>query len=115
MFEREGEDKSFLNNFVGILNALICEALPYENAHRAGLGKAELTAAPQVADMEDTVDMCEEICAVALPYGVAAYFSQDDGESGNAAMFRERFIYALQDAVKYRFSEIEDIYGGEEI
>ena len=61
--------------------------------------------------MKDTVDMCEEICGVALPYGVAACFSEDDGESYDASMYRERFIKALQDTAKATFCDIEDFYG----
>ncbi|MBQ8004200.1 MAG: hypothetical protein IJ299_03820 [Oscillospiraceae bacterium] len=115
MFEREGDDKAFTDKFTGILNALLCEALPYENSVRAASGKEELRLAPQVSDVEDEVDMCDEICGVALPYGVASYFFQDDGESYNAAMYRERFINALSEAAKYRVGDITDVYGGEMI
>ena len=114
MFEREGEDKSFSENFLGVLNALVCEAMPYENAHRASCGIEELRAAPQFTSTDDEVDMCEGICAIALPYGAAAYFYQDDGESYKSAMYRERFINALNEAARYRFFDITDVYGGEE-
>lgn len=115
MFEHEGEDKAFLGGFTDILNALICEALPYENSVRESRGKQLLITAPEVSDINDEVDMCGDICSIALPYGVAAYFSQDDGESYNAAMYRERFINALTEAAKCNFRDIEDIYGGETI
>jgi len=113
MFERESEDKSFFDNFTGVLNAVICEALPYENSYRASVGRPELDSPPQIKDMEETVDMCAAICNIALPYGVASYFYQDDGENYNSAAFRERFIYALQDAAKYRVTDIKDVYGGD--
>ena len=115
MFEREGEDKSFAENFIGVLNALICEALPYENAHRASRGIKELGAAPQIRSTDEEVDMCEGICAIALPYGVASYFDQDDGEGYKSAAYRERFISALNEAARYSFSDITDVYGGEGI
>lgn len=115
MFEREGDDKEFLEKFTDILNALICEALPYENSVRESDGRTRLTAPPEVSDINEEVDMCGDICGIALPYGVAAYFSQDDGESYNAAMYRERFINALSEAAKCNFRDIQDSYGGETI
>ncbi len=115
MFENEGEDKAFYENFTEILNLLICEALPYENSYRASRKEAELSVPPVVESMEDTVDLCPDISGIALPYGAAAYFCQDDGESYNAAMYRERFINALNEAAKHRIVEVTDVYGGEEI
>lgn len=115
MFERENEDRAFSEKFPEILNALLCEALPYENSVRVSEGAPELKCAPCIMGMDDEVDMCESICGIALPYGVAAYFSQDDGEAYLAAMYRERFINALGEAAKYRFGEVSDVYGGEVI
>lgn len=114
MFEREGEDKIFLEKYPELLNLLICEAFPYENANRISKGKTELTHAPEIRDGDDEVDMCDEICNTALPYGLAAYFYQDDGEVYKSAMYRERFVDALSEASRCCFSAIEDIYGGDE-
>ena len=113
MFEKEGEDEAFGEKFIGILNALICEALPYENSVRQSRSEETLITAPEVCGMQERVDMCYEICSIALPYGVAAYFSQDDGEIYNSAMYRERFVNALQEAAKVSFKDIVDVYGGE--
>lgn len=115
MFERVGDDRSFKENFCSILSALLAECLPYENSHRAASGKEKLNAAPVISDINEEVDFCEAITSVALPYGVAAYFSEDDGEGYNAQMYRERFINALYEAAKCNFTQIEDVYGGEEI
>ncbi|MBQ8004449.1 MAG: hypothetical protein IJ299_05085 [Oscillospiraceae bacterium] len=115
MFENEGEDKVFYEKFIEILNLLICEALPYENSCRASRGEEELVSAPTVETMEDEVKISHDICSVALPYGVAAYFSSDDGESYNAAMYRERYINALGEAAKHRIGDVVDVYGGERI
>ncbi|MBQ7119619.1 MAG: hypothetical protein IJO09_05345 [Oscillospiraceae bacterium] len=111
MFEEAGEDSSFYENFVGILNPLICEALPYENSVRRSEGRKELVTPPEVKLMNDMVDMCGEICNIALPYGVAACFCRDDGELYDSETYRNRFIDALHTAAKVSFSEIEDIYG----
>ena len=110
MFEREKEDSAFYESFIEILNILICEALPYENSVRRSLGQDELLSAPEVECMEDGVDMCEKICNVALPYGVASYFSSDDGEVYNSTVYRERFLGALRSAAKAVAGEVEDAY-----
>lgn len=115
MFEDEGEDKMFYNKFTEILNLLICEALPYENSVRASRGEAELVALPAVENMEDEVDMSYAICGLALPYGVAAHFSRDDGELYNAEVYRDKYIMALREAAKCRAVDIIDVYGGEQI
>ena len=115
MFEEEGADSAFEEKFCPILSALLSECLPYENSSREFSGKERLAAAPVISDMDDEIDFCDEITAVALPYGVAAYFFQDDGETYNALMYRERFINALHESGKCNFTQINDVYGGEEI
>ena len=115
MFEGEGEDKSFKNNFCAILSAVVAESLPYENSIRRAEGREEMKTAPVVSDMEDELPLSDEICAVALPFGVAAYFYQDDGENYNSSIYRERFVNALYEAKKCIFTGITDVYGGENI
>ena len=115
MFEGEGEDKSFKNNFCAILSAVVAESLPYENSIRRAEGREEMKTAPVVSDMEDELPLSDEICAVALPFGVAAYFYQDDGENYNSSIYRERFVTALHEAKKCFVTDITDIYGGENI
>ncbi|MBR3848007.1 MAG: hypothetical protein IKM21_01810 [Oscillospiraceae bacterium] len=115
MFEREGEDKAFRDNFTALLTSVAAECLPYENSIREACGSEKLASAPEVSDMEQELPMSDELCAVAIPYGVASYFCQDDGEDGRAAMYRERFLIALQNSKKCFFEDITDVYGGEEI
>lgn len=115
MFEREGEDKAFRDNFPSILTSVAAECLPYENSIRKACGRAEMESVPEISDMEQELPMSDELCAVAMPYGVASYFCQDDGEDSRAAMYRERFLIALQNSKKCFFEDITDVYGGEEI
>ena len=115
MFEGEGEDKAFKKNFCNILSAVAAESLPYENSIRRAEGGEELKTAPVISAMEDELPMSDAICSVALPFGVAAYFYQDDGESYNSSMYRERFVNALYEAKKVFFTDIKDVYGGENI
>ncbi len=115
MFEKPGQDKSFEEMFPQLLSSLLGEALPYENSTRLLRGKEKLTSAPIITSLEDEVDYSEEICRVALPFGVCAYFFQDDGESSSSLMYRERFVNALSDAARCSFEDISDVYGGNEI
>ena len=115
MFEREGEDKAFRNNFPALLTSVAAECMPYENSIRKAEGKSEMKASPVISDMEQELPMSDGLCAVAMPYGVASYFCQDDGEDGRAAMYRERFLIALQNSKKCFFEDITDVYGGEDI
>ena len=115
LFEREGEDKTFKDNFCAILTSVAAETLPYENSLRESNGEEKLLKSPEISDMEDEVCMCDEICTLALPYGVAAHFADDDGESVRSAIFRERFLTALYGAKKHVFRDVEDVYGGENI
>lgn len=115
LFEREGEDKLFYNSFCPILTSVAVEALPYENSVRESRGEEKISKLPEISNMDDEVSMSDEICALALPYGVASHFLDDDGESVRSAIFRERFLTALYNAKKHNFRDIDDVYGGENI
>lgn len=115
MFEREGEDKAFRDNFPALLTSVAAECLPYENSIRKADGRVEVTTPPVVSDMEQDILMSDELCMVAMPYGVASYFCQDDGETQKAQMYRDRFLIALQNSKKCFFEDVTDVYGGENI
>lgn len=114
MFENEGEDSAFEKKFPPLLNVLCEESLPYENSARETLGKEHLPTAPNVVSGETEIPFCDAICRVALPYGLASLFWQDDGENYNSALYRERYIAALSDAARANLRDIADFYGGEE-
>lgn len=115
MFEDEGEDREFYDKFCGILSTLAAECLPYENAYRRAVGREELLVAPVFSDMKDSVDMCDELCKLILPYGVAAQFFQNDGEDYYASQYRERYRNALSERARCVPCDIVDVYGGEDI
>ena len=113
MFEREGEDRDFRDNFCNILTAVAAECLPYENSVRCAEGEEKLAKAPEITDMGDVLPYCDELCTVAIPNGVAAYFAENDGEGYASAVYRERFVNALYEVKKCIFTDVEDVYGGE--
>ena len=94
------------------LNITIAESRDAENLVRKKNGKQLLSAAVVGALTED-VDMCNDICAIGLPYGIAAYLAADRQDSHMEAIFRNRFITALQNRAKGDEIAIQDLYGGE--
>ncbi len=115
MFEAPGEDKSFKRMYLPILNLLVEECFKYENSVRESEGKEKISRAPRITDAESEIPYCDELCNIALPYGLASFFYQDDGENGKATLYRNRYIDALDELAKINFYDIEDIYGGDEV
>ena len=114
VFERKRQDADYLEFFPNFLNSVMQEALAYENMIRRKSGKIALAIAPAIteAEMENELDYSESLCRVALPYGVAAFYCQDDGDNYRAADYRSRFITALTEAVgSVAIGDIEDVYG----
>ena len=114
VFERKRADADYLEFFPMFLNTVMQEAIAYDNVIRQKSGKARRDIAPMIteATMNEELDFSESLCRVALPYGVAAFYCQDDGDNYRAADYRNRFITALTEAVGgASFTEIEDVYG----
>lgn len=113
VFERKREDKDYLEFFPLFLNTVMQEAFPYDNMIRRKSGKIARALAPRITaeQMNEEIDFAEELCRVALPYGVAAFYCQDDGDNYRAADYRQRFITALSEAVNGGYvHDIEDAY-----
>lgn len=114
VFERKREDADYEEFFPSFLNTVMQEALAYENMIRRKVGRVAVSVAPKITKetMNDEIDFAESLCRVALPYGVAAFYCQDDGDNYRAADYRNRFIIALGDAVGgVHMNDIEDVYG----
>jgi hypothetical protein len=119
VFERKNQDAEYKEFFPSFLNTVMQEALPYENMIRRKSGKLALSSAPRItsADMDRELDFSEGLCRAALPYGVASFYCQDDGDNYRAQDYRTRFINALTDAAYSSggsgavIEDIEDVYG----
>lgn len=114
VFERPGNDADFKEFFPEFLNVTLDEALSYENMIRKKQGREELEVAPVVTSetLNTPLDISERICRTALPFGVAHYYFQDDGNDYSAQEYRQRFIVALGEAVGGAYvADIEDVYG----
>ncbi len=95
------------------LNVTLAESLDAENAIRKKNGKELLSEPVMIKQRTDTADMADTICSIALPYGVASYLFNDREDNYMAAVFRNRFITALQNRAKGEEFTIQDMYGGE--
>ena len=114
LFEQAGEDADFKKHAPALINLLVAEALPHENTHRAALGQSELESAPVITTLDDDIPYCEEICRIALPFGLASYFYQDECDNYKAQDYRARYIDALNEASKAIPTDVQDEYGTEE-
>ena len=110
LFEAPGQDKAFYAATPELLNLLIAEAIPYQNNRNRAQGKPEIQVF-DILTLEDDVPLDDPITAIALPYGLAAYFYQDEEDNFRAQDFRGRFIAALEDAKLCELVDITDEYG----
>lgn len=114
LYERDGEDQDSKSFAVGFLNILLQESLNYENSIRAWKGETELTTAPTITTLDETIDYDDSITRAALPYGLASWYFQEALDNFQAENYRNKFIAALNDSKKYRVADIIDEYGGDE-
>lgn len=98
IIEAPGTDVDFDSYSPTLLDSLLVEALPYENAIRAQRGDEELTSAPEITTIDSTVlDWDDRITRVALPWGLAAALLFDDeNRKAESVMFRSEFVSALE-------------------
>ena len=107
------EESDDVKPFVpGMLNVLLAEALPYENALRRQEGREELKEAPKLnaASMEKEIDYHPVLLRIALPYGLAADVCR--AAENNAMMddFRAKYVTALWESQQAKSETIQDIY-----
>ncbi len=100
IIEAPGTDVDFDSYSPTLLDSLLVEAMPYENAIRAQRGDAELTSTPEITAIDSTaLDWDDRITRVALPWGLAAALLFDDeNRKAESVMFRNEFVSALEDA-----------------
>lgn len=110
LFEKPWMDKFFYNSAVNLINVLIAEAMPYQNNRERSTGREE-TNLFQIESLQDEIPMDDPIVKIALPYGLASYFYQDEEDNFRAQDYRGRFIAALEDAKLCEMIDITDNYG----
>ena len=91
----------------------MAESLTAENHIRQQKNKQLLSQPAVVKKLSDEVDYDTDLCNVALPYGVASYLFNDREDNYMSAVYRNRFITALQNGAKSSENAIFDVYGGQ--
>ena len=112
LMESPGQDRAFSANALELINALIAEAVPYQNSRNRAAGRPEIETAAITA-LSDTIALDAPICECALPFGLASYFFQDEVDAYQAEIYRARFDEALRHARRLAEGDIRDVYGGD--
>ena len=76
LYEADGDDAESKDFSIGFLNVLLQEALETENSIRRFKETTELTEAPYLTALTDTINYDGAITRGALPYGLAAFYFQ---------------------------------------
>ena len=106
LFEQAGYDADFHANALTLINTLMEECLAWENSIRAYSYQPELESAPRLESLDDEIPYALSIARVALPYGLASLFYQDECDDYKAQDYRGRYINALREACKAVEGEI---------
>ena len=112
LYEAAGEDAQSYGFSAAFLNVLLAEALPAENSVRKAEGREPLLNAPVLTTLEEEVPYCEAVSRIALPYGLASWYFQQELDNFQAENYRARYIAALEDAKRAVQEGIEEVYGG---
>ena len=89
LHEEPGADKYFFSSALSLINLLIAEALPYQNNRERADGRAE-TAAFSIKALDDEIALDAPLVSLALPYGLASYFYQDENDNFLSQEYRGR-------------------------
>ena len=112
LYETPGQDAESYGFSAAFLNVLLAEALPAENSIRRAEGREPLAEAPVLKGLDEEVPYSGAIVRIALPYGLASWYFQQELDNFQAENYRARYIAALEDAKRCCEESIEEVYGG---
>ena len=100
LFTSKGGDTDFDQYSPFLLERLLIEALPYENAIRAASGREPLSTVPEINAIDNTeIDWDDRITRGALPHGLASALLIDDlDKQAQMVLERNYFVEQLEDA-----------------
>lgn len=110
LYEADGDDAESKDFSIGFLNVLLQEALETENSIRRFKETTELTEAPYLTALTDTINYDGAITRGALPYGLASFYYQEAMDNFQAENYRGKFVAALNAANKATSTTVEDQY-----
>lgn len=110
MIETGTSSTDYKNNYLPILNTILSECLSRENSLRYRDGMEELTEAPNVQTMDDTVPYHDELVRNVLPYGIGMFFFLGDDELERATFFSTKYDENRDRYTPAVYVETEDVY-----
>ena len=110
MIETNTSSTDYRNNYLPILNTILSECLSRENALRYRDGAEELTEAPTIQGMEETVPYHDELIRNVLPYGIGMFFFLGDDELERATFFSTKYDENRDKYTPAVYVETEDVY-----
>jgi hypothetical protein len=110
MIETGTSSTDYKRNYLPILNTILSECLSRENSLRYRDGMEELTEAPNIQGMEETVPYHEELVRNVLPYGVGMFFFLGDDELERATFFSTKYDENKDKYTPAVYVEVVDVY-----
>lgn len=110
MIETGTSSTDYKKNYLPILNTILSECLSRENSLRYRDGMEELTEAPNIQGMEETVPYHEELVRNVLPYGVGMFFFLGDDELERATFFSTKYDENKDKYTPAVYVEVVDVY-----
>ncbi|MBR5272397.1 MAG: hypothetical protein IKU25_03260 [Clostridia bacterium] len=104
LMEKPGDDRAFSAHALNLINGCIDDLKPVTTYRNATVNKI------QTIDGEITAD--EEICHAISLY-LAAHFLRDDLDDAGYINFYRRYESAKSALIRYIFTDIQDVYGGQ--
>ncbi len=113
LFEKPMQDMAFFNSALSLINLCIAEAVPYQNNRNRAAGKEEIEIF-RLKNLDEEIPLDSPIVSIALPFGLASYFQQDETDNFLSQDYRNRFIVALEECKVCETMDITDEYATEE-
>ena len=110
MIETGTSSTDYEKNYFPILNTILSECLSRENSLRYRNGMNELTEAPNIQGMGETVPYHEELIRNVLPYGVGMFFFLGDDELERATFFSTKYDENRDEYTPAVYVEVVDAY-----
>jgi hypothetical protein len=110
MIETGTSSTDYKRNYLPILNTILSGCLSRENSLRYRDGMEELTEAPNIQGMEETVPYHEELVRNVLPYGVGMFFFLGDDELERATFFSTKYDENKDKYTPAVYVEVVDVY-----
>lgn len=92
------------------INLVLAECFETENSILFNEGKPLLEKIPSLNSLSDTIPYHDDICRIAIPYGIVEHAFTDDDNDYRANKFRARFVQALKEASFCCFTDVVDVY-----